>query len=79
MKLLMLTGALTGFIIALAAGWFQQVPWPTLLLRAILAAYVTSLLAGWWGRHWSRNLMLAHQNQPGVSTQNSAKPEPLKP
>jgi hypothetical protein len=64
MKLLMLTGALIGFLIALATGWVQQVPWPTLLWRASLVAYLACLLFGWWGRHWSHNLQLALQNQP---------------
>jgi hypothetical protein len=79
MKLLMLTGAITGFLTALAAGWYQQVPWPTLLWRAIFAAYVTCLLFGWWGRHWSRNLKLAHQARPDVAGQSLAKPESLRP
>jgi hypothetical protein len=76
MKLLMLTGAFAGFATALTAGWFQHVPWPTLLWRAALAAYLTSLLAGWWGRHWSHNLLLAQKDQTAVPAPPSPRSSP---
>ncbi len=79
MKLLMLSGALAGFLTGLGAGWIQHVPWPTLLWRATLAAYVACLLCGWWGRHWSRNLSLAHQDQPVPSKPGQPTPKSHRP
>jgi len=79
MKLLMSTGALAGFMTGLAVGWFQHVPWPTLLWRAALAAYITCILAGWWGRHWSRNLKLAQQAQPVATSTAHPTTLPRRP
>ncbi len=67
MKLLMITGALLGFSVALALGVSLDQNWSSIFWRASVSACVTGLLLRWWGSVWIRSLRLAvieHLNQP---------------
>lgn len=60
MKLFMITGGWLGFSLAAGLSLAQGCSWPSLLLRACVAALVAGMLFRWWGRIWIHGL---HQAQ----------------
>jgi hypothetical protein len=63
MKLLMIIGALLGFVIGSAFGFAGRAEWPTVFWHASAAALVSGLLMRWWGRVWTRNWRTAVDNR----------------
>lgn len=59
MKILMIIGALAGFLIGLVVGLAGSNPWPTIFWHASVAALTLGLLMRWWGRVWQYNLRQA--------------------
>ena len=71
MKLLMITGALLGFAVAMALGVSQDQSWSSIFWRASVSACLTGLLLRWWGTVWLRSLRLAvieRLNKPSASS-----------
>ncbi len=62
MKLLVILGALLGFVLGGGFSLAGQSPWPTVLWRASIGSLGTAFLARWWGRVWLANLHAAHQS-----------------
>ena len=59
MKMLMLIGAMLGFLLGLAFGLAARSDWSITLLRACAAAAALGWLMRWWGRVWLRGLQEA--------------------
>lgn len=60
MKLLMIIGAMIGFLTGVTLGLVHQAEWPAILWRASLAALAVGVLMRWWGRAWLRGLRQAN-------------------
>lgn len=52
MKLLMLLGAMVGFLAGVLLGMGNQCDWATILWRSTLGALVLGVLLRWWGQRW---------------------------
>lgn len=63
MKLLMIIGGCTGFLIGLALGLAQESAWPTVLWRASAAALGAGVLMKWWGQLWIDGLAHARRER----------------
>ena len=55
MKLLLILGALIGFLTGIIFGLAGQSDWPSVFWHASAAALVSGLMMRWWGRVWMRN------------------------
>lgn len=73
MKLMMITGGLVGFSLGLGLGWVRDAAWPSILLRASVAAYVGGMLLRWWGRLWIKEWESALKQRPGASAGAAAE------
>jgi hypothetical protein len=61
MKLLMILGALIGFLTGAGFGLAGRSSGPAIFWHASAAALVSSLLMRWWGRIWMRSWKAALQ------------------
>lgn len=55
MKLLLILGALIGFLTGIIFGLAGRSGWPAVFWHASAAALVSGLMMRWWGRVWLRN------------------------
>lgn len=63
MKVLMLTGAVIGFLLGIGLGIAGEVNWPSVFLRAAFAAVGLGLLMRWWGGVWLRGVQASHEQR----------------
>lgn len=73
MKLMMITGGMLGFAIALALSAGSGADWSKTLWHACLSAYVAGLLFRWWGKVWVKNLNKARMEQMMVARDKAMK------
>lgn len=60
MKLVMITGGLTGFLIGAAFGLAQGSPWPSIIWHSCIATAIAGMLMRWWGHVLVSSLHAAH-------------------
>ena len=63
MKLLMILGAMVGFLTGIILGLVHQAEWPALLWRSSLAALAVGGLLRWWGKVWLNGLRQSNQER----------------
>jgi hypothetical protein len=74
MKLLMITGGLLGFSLVAGLSLAQGCSWPSLLLRACVAALVAGVLFRWWGRILIQGLRQAHADRLAAEENEKSTP-----
>jgi hypothetical protein len=67
MKLMILVGAIVGFLIGMTFGWAQQSPWPSVLWRGAVAAYAAAVLMRWWGRVWVKSIQQVNEQRKALA------------
>jgi hypothetical protein len=81
MKMLMLSGAMIGFLLGIALGFAGRAEWPTMLWHAAAAAAGLAWLMRWWGRVWTRELRSSLEQRrvlEAAARQPSPSPSLLK-
>jgi hypothetical protein len=63
MKLLLLIGALVGFLTGVVLGLANQSGWPMILWRSAFASLAFGILLRWWGQRWVQCLRTAQQER----------------
>jgi hypothetical protein len=63
MKISMVLGALTGFLISILFGLAAESAWPAILCRACFAALALALVMRWWNRVLRHNLVQSLEQQ----------------
>lgn len=55
MKLLMILGAIIGFLTGTFFGLAARSDWPAVFWHASVAALISGMMMRWWGRVWLKN------------------------
>lgn len=76
MKMLMLIGAMIGFLLGLGLGFAGRCDWSLTLWRACAAAALLGWLMRWWGRIWLRGLHVSLHERRIAEAAARQQPQP---
>jgi len=78
MRLLVILGGFSGFLIGIVTGWACHAPLPTIVWRASVAALLAGVVLRWWGQVWMQGLEQAQQQKPAAPAPAPAPTAPAQ-